>query len=67
MSTSDRASNAFEDLKGKAKEATGHATGDEQLEAEGKLDQAKAGLKDKVEDVKDAIAAKFNDATDRKD
>ncbi len=64
MSMSDRASNAAEDLKGQAKEATGRATGDEQMEASGKLDQAKAGLKDKWEDAKDAVAEKFNDATD---
>ena len=67
MSMNDRASNAAEDFKGKAKEATGRATGDEQLEAEGKVDQAKAGLKDKVEDVKDAVAARFNNLTDGKD
>nr|WP_062315960.1 CsbD family protein [Demequina maris] len=64
MSMSDRASNAAEDLKGKAKEGAGKATGDEQLEAEGKIDQFKAGAKDKVEDAKDAVASKFNDATD---
>lgn len=67
MSMNDRASNAAEDLKGQVKETTGKATGDEQMEASGKLDQAKAGLKDKVEDVKDAVAEKFNDATDKDD
>ena len=67
MSTDDRMRNAAEDLKGKAKETTGRATGDEQMEASGKVDQAKAGLKDKVEDVKDAVAEKFNNATDDKD
>lgn len=55
MSLGDRINNKAEDLGGKAKEATGRATGDEQLEAEGRGDQAKAGLKDAVEDVKDAV------------
>ena len=64
MGTDDRIANAAEDLKGKAKEAWGDATDNEQLEAEGKMDQAKASVKDKVEDVKDAVAEKFNDMTD---
>ena len=54
MSLGDKIGNKVEDLGGKAKEATGNVTGDEQLQAEGKGDQAKAGLKDAVEDVKDA-------------
>ncbi|WP_291751999.1 CsbD family protein [Cellulomonas sp. 73-92] len=37
------------------KEAAGHATDDEKLVAEGKTDQAKASLKDQVEDVKDVF------------
>lgn len=65
MSGTDRLSNAAEDAKGKIKEATGKLTNNEQLEAEGKLDQGKATAKDKVEDGKDAIAGKYNDATDR--
>lgn len=64
MGTDDRMHNAAEDLKGKAKEAWGDATDNESLEAEGKMDQAKAEVKDKVEDVKDAAAEKFNDMTD---
>lgn len=63
MGTGDRFDNKTEDLVGKGKEKFGAATGDEQLEAEGKGDQAKAGLKDKVEDVKDAVARKANDLT----
>ncbi|MEO6085040.1 MAG: CsbD family protein [Umezawaea sp.] len=55
MSLGDKISNKAEDLGGKAKEATGQVTGDEQLQAEGQGDQAKAGLKDAVEDVKDAV------------
>jgi uncharacterized protein YjbJ (UPF0337 family) len=61
MSLGDKISNKAEDLGGKAKEATGNATGDEQLQAEGKGDQAKAGVKDAVENVKDAVG----DAADK--
>jgi len=64
MGTEDRMQNAAEDLKGKAKEGFGSATGDEQMEAEGKMDQAKAEVKDKVEDAKDWVAEKVNDVTD---
>jgi len=54
MSLGDKISNKAEDLGGKAKETAGNATGDEQLRDEGRADQAKAGLKGAVEDVKDA-------------
>ncbi|MFB9314317.1 CsbD family protein [Nocardioides plantarum] len=54
MGLGDKISNKAEDLKGQGKEATGRATGDESLEAEGKGDQASASLKDGVEKVKDA-------------
>ena len=67
MGTDDRLNNAAEDLTGKAKEGWGKATDNEQLEAEGKMDQGKAAVKDKVEDVKDAVAEKFNDMTDDDD
>lgn len=67
MTGSDRLSNAAEDAQGKLKEGAGKATDDEQLEAEGKWDQTKADAKDKVEDVKDSVAEKYNEATDRDD
>ena len=44
-----------EHLVGKGKEATGKATDDEQLEAEGKVDQTKSDLKQAGEKVKDAF------------
>ncbi|MEA5359619.1 CsbD family protein [Amycolatopsis sp., V23-08] len=59
MSLGDKIGNKAEDLGGKAKEATGNVTGDEQLKAEGQGDQAKAGLKDAVEHVKDAAKDLF--------
>ena len=54
MGIGDKASNKGEDLGGKAKEAPGRATGDRDLEAEGKGDQASASVKDAGEKVKDA-------------
>ena len=55
-----------DDIKGRVKEATGVITGDEDLEREGKADQAGAKVKetaekakDKVEDVVDAVTEKF--------
>ncbi|MDL9947957.1 CsbD family protein [Gordonia sp. ABSL11-1] len=54
MGLDDKISNKTEDLKGKAKEATGSATGDDELKNEGKGDQASSAVKDGVESVKDA-------------
>ncbi len=55
MSALDKAKNKAEELGGKAKEHVGHATGDEQLEAEGNKDQAKGNLKQAGEKVKDVF------------
>jgi uncharacterized protein YjbJ (UPF0337 family) len=55
MGLDDKISNAAEKLTGKGKEATGRATDDERLEAEGRGDQSKADLKDAGEKVKDAF------------
>lgn len=55
MGLDDKLKNAADDLKGKSKEATGKATNDEKLEAEGKGDQAKSDLKQAGENVKDAF------------
>lgn len=56
---------SIDDIKGKAKEAFGDATGDESTKAEGKIDQAKSDLQDKANEVKDKVAEVFNDATDK--
>lgn len=45
MGLDDKIGNAAEKLGGKGKEATGEATGDDSLKAEGQGDQAKADLK----------------------
>jgi len=55
MSAVDKAKNAVEDVKGKAKEAAGRVSGDHSTEYEGKSDQAKADVKDAGEKVKDAF------------
>jgi len=53
MGAQDKAKHALENAEGQMKEAAGHATDDERLVAEGKVDQAKAHVKDAAEDVKD--------------
>ena len=59
MSLGDKISNAAEDAKGKVKEATGKATDNESLEAEGHGDRASAGVKQAGENVKDAAKDAF--------
>ena len=51
----DKFENKGEELKGRAKEAVGDATGNEQWQAEGKADQAKGALKQAGEKIKDAV------------
>jgi uncharacterized protein YjbJ (UPF0337 family) len=55
MAGADKARNKTQDLRGKAKEATGKVTGDRDTEAEGKRDQVESDLKDAGEKVKDAF------------
>jgi uncharacterized protein YjbJ (UPF0337 family) len=55
MSASDKINNEAEDVKGKAKEATGTVTNDDELVAEGKADQTKASVKKAAENIKDAF------------
>jgi uncharacterized protein YjbJ (UPF0337 family) len=55
MGIGDKIDNMSEDAPGKAKEATGKATDDESLEAEGRMDQSKADVKQAGEKVKDAF------------
>jgi uncharacterized protein YjbJ (UPF0337 family) len=58
----DKMQNQVEDAKGKAKEAAGAATGNEEMKAEGrgdqgeaKIDEAKRHAKEAGENVKDAF------------
>lgn len=55
MGMGDKIHNAAAKLTGKSKEATGKATGNDHLRAEGKGDQIKADLKQAAEKVKDAF------------
>jgi uncharacterized protein YjbJ (UPF0337 family) len=51
----DKIDNKAEELKGKAKVATGKATDDEELEAEGHVDQVKGNIKQAGEKIKDVF------------
>jgi len=55
MSGIDKAKNKVEEVGGKAKEGAGEVTGDDNLKAEGKGDQAKGKLKEAGEKVKDVF------------
>ena len=55
MSTEDKIKNAAEKAEGTLKEAAGAVADDEQLEAEGRADRAKADLKQAGEHIKDAF------------
>lgn len=54
VGTGDKIDNQAEVLKGKVKEAVGHATADPELEGEGEVDQAKGHVKQAGEKVKDS-------------
>jgi uncharacterized protein YjbJ (UPF0337 family) len=55
MATEDKAANKATEVKGDIKEGLGKATGDREMEAEGRGDQAKGNLKQAGEKVKDAF------------
>ena len=55
MGIDDKAENKGQDLKGRAKEAAGSITGDEDMKAEGRGDQAESSVKQAGEKVKDAV------------
>jgi uncharacterized protein YjbJ (UPF0337 family) len=55
MGLDDKIENKAEELAGKVKKGVGKATGDEDLEAEGRLDQAKSNVKQAGEKIKDAF------------
>ena len=54
MGFDDKAENKAQDLKGRAKEATGSVTGDEEMKHEGRADQAESSVKQAGEKAKDA-------------
>jgi uncharacterized protein YjbJ (UPF0337 family) len=53
----DKAKNTADTAKGKAKDVVGRATGDKDLETEGKADQVAGHLKQAGEKVKDAVSS----------
>lgn len=61
MAMDDKVEHKAEELKGRAKQAVGDLTDDEQLQAEGKLEQSTGKLKQGGDKLKDA-AAKVKDA-----
>ena len=52
MGAMDKIHNAAEEAKGHVKEGLGKLTGNEKLQAEGKMDQAEGAVQKKVGDVK---------------
>ncbi len=55
MGAEDKVRNKAEELTGKGKEKLGDAIGDEQMETEGRTEQAKSNLKQAGEKVKDVF------------
>ena len=56
MGIDDKAENQGTDIKGRAKEAAGSLTGDDDMKNEGRGDQAEASVKNAGEKVKDAAS-----------
>jgi uncharacterized protein YjbJ (UPF0337 family) len=58
--TKDRIEGTQDKLTGDVKEFAGKATGDREMEGEGKLDQLKGDIKDGIADVKDKVSELFD-------
>ena len=54
-----------DDLKGRAKEAAGDLSGNDDLQREGKADQTKGKVKEKVDDAKNWVEDKVDKVTDK--
>ncbi|QUH00643.1 CsbD family protein [Saccharopolyspora erythraea] len=61
MANEDKAGHKAEELKGRAKEKLGDVTDTEQLQAEGKAEQAKGSLKQAGEKLKDTVTGMKKD------
>lgn len=57
-------SGTSDDLKGRAKEAAGALTDDDDLKREGKTDRAAGKAKDELSDAKDWVEDKVDDVRD---
>lgn len=55
MSAVDKIKNKAQEVVGEVKQTVGQMTGNEDLEAQGRADQAKADVKNAGESVKDAF------------
>lgn len=55
MAGDDKTGNKSEEMKGKAKEAVGRVSGNDELETEGKSEQRKSKLKQAGKHAKDAF------------
>ena len=56
-----------DDLTGRAKQALGDLTDDDELKREGRADRAAGKVKDKADDAKDWVEDKVDDVRDRMD
>lgn len=65
MSVFDKAKQQAQQLAGKAKEATGKKTGNEDMENAGKRDQLEGKAKEAGQDAKDKTAGAVEDAKDK--
>ena len=54
-----------DDLKGRAKEAAGDVTDDQDLKDEGKVDRAKGSIKEKATDAKEWVEDKVDSVGDK--
>ena len=57
--------NKGEEMKGRAKEAAGDLTGNNEMKRQGKADRASAKAKDKAQDAVDKVRDKVKDVLDR--
>lgn len=57
----------IDEAKGKAKQATGDLTDDDELKREGKADEIGAKAKRKADDAVDAVKEKLNELGDKAD
>jgi uncharacterized protein YjbJ (UPF0337 family) len=55
MGLGDKIDNKADEMKGEGKEAIGQVTDDDELKAEGQMDQAKGNIKQAGEKIKDAF------------
>jgi uncharacterized protein YjbJ (UPF0337 family) len=57
----------FDEAKGRAKEAAGALSDDDDLKNEGKVDKASGKVKDVVDNVKDKVQDAIDNSRDRAD